>query len=114
MKTFIPFGYLVGALSKGIPVVVGVDNRPGSPNTDNSTDHFIVIVGMGTEPDGRKYFQFFDSSTENTFDGASRHNKLYYNSTSGKVSGKSYSPYASYPGTHNYIMTQVRKSKRKN
>jgi hypothetical protein len=46
--------YLISALQRGIPIIVGVDDQPGSANpaTDNTTDHFIVIVGMGTDANG--------------------------------------------------------------
>jgi hypothetical protein len=41
--------YIIGALQAGIPVVVGVDCRPGTSlgSNDNTTDHFVTIVGMG-------------------------------------------------------------------
>ena len=55
--------YLKYALSNGIPVIVGVDNKPGHPgNLDSTTDHFLVLVGMGTDSNG-KYFQFYDNAS---------------------------------------------------
>lgn len=102
--------YLKYALENGIPVIVGVDNHSGSPNknTDNTTDHFIVIVGMGTDTTG-KYFQFYDNASGNTSQGASPLNKLYYNSRTGIISGTSQTAYAQryYP----YKITMIRKSK---
>lgn len=102
--------YLKYALENDIPVIVGVDNHSGSPNknTDNTTDHFIVIVGMGTDTTG-KYFQFYDNASGNTSQGASPLNKLYYNSRIGIISGTSQAnPYA--VGLI-YTITMIRKSK---
>jgi len=108
--------YLIEALNNKIPVLVGVDNRPGTPSTanlDGCTDHFVVIVGMGTDDKG-KFFQFVDSSTPNISDGASYSNRLYYNATTGKISGKTANErYRNMPGMHDYIITQVRKSIKK-
>lgn len=103
--------YLKYALSNGIPVIVGVDDAPGHPgNIDNSTDHFIVIVGMGTDSNG-KYFQFYDNASGEVSQGASTLNKLYYNSTTGIISGSSqcidYVNTTEYP----YRVTMIRKSK---
>jgi len=67
--------YMIDKLSNGIPVLAGVDVRAGSSNGDNTTDHFIVIVGMGSDTKG-KYFSFYDSSTNWPIYGASLKNKL--------------------------------------
>ncbi|SFA41240.1 hypothetical protein SAMN04488511_102277 [Pedobacter suwonensis] len=104
--------YLQSALSQGIPVLVGVDAFAGSSNADNVTDHFVVIVGSGVDPVKGNYFNFYDSSTNNSTKGTSDQNRLYYNSTTGKISGPTqtgYTSQASNPG-HDYIVTQVRKS----
>ena len=104
--------YLVDALSNNIPVLVGIDNQPGSsnPGTDKSTDHFVVIVAMGTDANG-KYFRFYDSATSYPWKGTSNDNKLYYTS-SGLITGKSKTSYAtSQSYMHDYIVTMVRKSK---
>jgi hypothetical protein len=108
--------YLIDALGKKIPVLIGVDNRLGTPspkNLDKSTDHFVVIVGMGTDAVG-KYFQFVDSSTNNISTGASYSNRLYYNPATGKITGRTANvQYRNLPGMHDYIVTQVRKSIKK-
>lgn len=107
--------YVISSLSQKIPVLIGVDNRPGAPsaNLDNSTDHYVVIVGMGTDEKG-KYFQFMDSATENRSTGASYNNRLYYDSVTGKITGKtSIVGYRSQPGMRDYTVTQVRKSIKK-
>lgn len=105
--------YTIDALQKGIPVFIAVDNRVGTPsnkNLDNSTDHFVVIVGMGTDPLKGKYFQFVDNSTTIPSYGASYNNRLYYNATTGGISGKTQSAYGRSVGFYDYKVTQIRKS----
>ncbi len=107
--------YVIRSLSQKIPVLIGVDNRPGAPkeNKDNSTDHYVVIVGMGSDTKG-KYFQFVDSATDNPSTGASYSNRLYYNATTGKITGRTaIVGYRNLAGMHDYIVTQVRKSIKK-
>lgn len=101
--------YLKYALSNGIPVIVGVDDNPGHPgNLDSTTDHFIVIVGMGSDSTG-KYFQFYDNATKVLSNGTSNLNKLYYNASSGLIRGTSQAqPYAT---GLTYTITMIRKSK---
>ena len=103
-------GYLLSALHRGIPVIVGVDCWPGSsnPGTDNTTDHFIVIVGSGTDSNGN-FFTFFDNSTSNALLGANPNNKLYYNQTTGYIRGRSQTYYGSQ--ANYYTVTMIRKSK---
>ena len=107
--------YLLAALKSNIPVIVGVDNKDGSPNdaTDKSTDHFIVIVGAGSD-NGNNYFLFYDNATGNAAQGASSNNRLYFNSALGIIFGRSEVVNANNPlfGRRNYIVTQVRKSKK--
>jgi len=45
--------YVKNAIKNKIPVVVGVEDGEGSPNTDKVTDHFVVIVGKRTDTSGR-------------------------------------------------------------
>lgn len=87
--------YMKGALQAGIPVIVGIDYMNGVPvntttgkalNPDLTTDHFVVIVGMGTDAEG-KFFRFYDSATKARLIGTSANNKLYYNETTGVISG---------------------------
>lgn len=101
--------YLVYAITNSIPVVVGVDKESGSPNvnTDNTTDHFIVIVGMGSDAGGN-YFTFYDNSTSSVARGASSLNRLYVDYTNHTITGKSMTPYAQ---GSTYQVTQIRKSK---
>ncbi|WP_165764405.1 S8/S53 family peptidase, partial [Flavobacterium aurantiibacter] len=103
--------YLRYALTNGIPVIVGVDNHSGSPNplTDNTTDHFVVVVGMGQDSNG-KYFRFFDNASGDVAKGTSYLNKLYYNPLTGIFSGTSQA--TPYSEGLTYTLTMVRKSKR--
>jgi hypothetical protein len=100
--------YLYSAIQRGIPVVVGVDEGPGSPNkkTDNTTDHFVVIVGMGKDSIGN-YFSFYDNATSDIINGTSPNNKLYINTSTWSISGTS----AVYGPSVPYVLTMVRKSK---
>jgi hypothetical protein len=104
--------YIISKLQSGKPVIVGVDNRPGTPstsNTDGKTDHFITIVGSGENSLG-KYFTFFDNATSSSSSGTTPFSKLYYSASSGIISGPAfvnpnYSPY------YAYRVTQIRKNK---
>lgn len=103
-------GYLLSALQRGIPVIVGVDDKLGSsnPDTDKTTDHFVVIVGSGTDALGN-YFIFFDNASGNPAQGASPNNRLYYDSVTGLIKGRSQTDYAI--SLNDYIVTMIRKSK---
>lgn len=102
--------YLKYALSAGIPVIVGIDDAPGHPrNLDKTTDHFIVIVGMGTDSFG-KFFRFYDNASGEVAQGASDNNKLYYNSATGLITGNSQTDYAKKQPLP-YTITMIRKSK---
>ncbi|MBU0696837.1 MAG: hypothetical protein KKE39_10000 [Bacteroidetes bacterium] len=102
--------YLKYALSESIPVIVGVDDASGYPgNLDKTTDHFIVIVGMGTDVNG-KYFSFYDNASGDVIQGVHSNNKLYYNSSTGFISGNSQTDYAKAQ-PRPYSITMIRKSK---
>lgn len=105
-------GYISGALQAGIPVVVGVDCCSGSsfPSYDNTTDHFVVIVGMGNDPSFGNYFKFYDCSAFNRILVTSNLNKLFIRSN-GQVGDTSATLYSTSSGFHDYIITQVRRSK---
>ena len=122
-------GYIKGALMANIPVIVAVDHSPGHPgNPDGKADHFVVIVGMGIDQYG-KFFRFFDNGTSNTWNGTSILNKLYFDSSTGLISGASSAPkptdysYYRYPsnyqtnpeqaGKAKFTVTHVRRSKNK-
>ena len=66
--------YIHGQLEKGIPVFVGVDEGVTSSINNGTTDHFIVIVGQGSDKRGN-YFLFYDNGTESPERGTSSNNK---------------------------------------
>lgn len=84
--------YLKKALKSKTPVMVGVDDSTDvdihpktkkfdHANTDHVTDHYVVIVGMGTDATG-KYFLFYDNALNPDIDNqreisTSPENKLY-------------------------------------
>ncbi len=105
-------GYLKSALQRGIPVIVGIDDIDGSsnPQTDNTTDHFVVIVGMGTDTHGN-YFSFYDNASGDPSQGTNINNKLYFDSSSWLIKGRSQTSYAS--SLRDYKVTMIRKSKAK-
>lgn len=103
--------YLTGALNEGIPVLVGVDGgSAGGPNFDKSTDHYIVIVGMGIDDEGC-YFRFYDNRTELRTIGTSAANKLYCRCSDFKIEGRISTDFGItfIP----YIVTHIRKTKKK-
>lgn len=114
IQTRLAITYMIETLAKGIPILAGIDVNPGAPlaNKDNSTDHFIVIVGTGTDTKG-KYFQFMDSSTNYPTLGASQNNKLYFDPISEKITGKTMSQYGTRSNRHDFILTHIRKSIKK-
>lgn len=101
--------YLRYALGNGIPVIVGINTQQGShnPNTDNTTDHFVVIVGMGTDAKG-SYFRFYDNASGTAIFGTHADNKLYYDANTGIISGTFATPSAQ---GLTYTITMIRKSK---
>ena len=103
--------YLKNAIKNKIPVLVGVDDAPKAANTDKVTDHFVTIVGMGTDSTG-KYFLFFDNSTRNVDVGTSSQNRLYCNCENFTIVGHT-DPASTYGrgGYGQYQVTQIRESK---
>jgi hypothetical protein len=103
--------YLKQALKDKTPVVAGVDDGPGSPNADQVTDHFVTIVGMGTDKVG-KYFHFFDNATGDKAGGTSAANRLYPDCTAFKIEGTADNQYARDVATYDtYRVTQIRETK---
>lgn len=100
---------MVSALQRNIPVVIGVDYGNPSPNLDHTTNHFVVVVGMGTDANGRIYFRFYDNYTANPVYGTSQLNTVTYNSATGELTG-------GFIGVQNrvppisYKVAQIRKS----
>jgi hypothetical protein len=100
--------YVNQALQAGIPVLIGVDYAPGYPpgNQDHTTDHFVVIVGAGTDANG-KFYRFYDNGTDQIGRGTNPDNKLYYNDSTGLISGHTHVGKLS---GFTYKVTQIRKS----
>lgn len=74
-------------------------------------DHFIVIVGMGNDSGGN-YFLFYDGATRSNNLGTSNQNKLYFDNTSGKISGLG-RVNDTNGNRYNYVISMIRKSKLK-
>ncbi len=104
--------YMKKALANKIPVTVGVedyddrDKAPNYINPDNITDHFIVIVGMGSDSKGN-YFYFFDNA--HSASGTSLVNKLYCNCEKFSLIGKP-DPRNVYANGRSYIVSTIRES----
>jgi hypothetical protein len=102
-------GYIIGALQAGIPVVVDCRAGTTSPSNDNTTDHFVTIVGMGYNPNEGNFFKYYDCSTYSISQGARASNKLRLLST-GRFEGQFPTIYANTAGFYPYRITQVRRS----
>lgn len=96
--------YIDTQLKTNKVVLVGVDDgRTESYNTDDTTEHFLVIVGKGCE-NGAIFYRYFDVGTKHISKGTNLTNKLYLKND-GKISGNS-------PGGNKiYTIAQVRRNK---
>ncbi|WP_375563471.1 hypothetical protein ACE1MK_01190 [Tenacibaculum maritimum] len=70
--------YLDQELEKGNPILVGVRHTYFSTeyNYDNSTDHFVTVVGRGCE-NGKIYYRFYEVGTSWAHYGQHSSNKLF-------------------------------------
>lgn len=104
--------YLKETLKKGIPVVVGVDNDYATYNSDLTTEHFVTIVGMGEESDGRRFFLFYDNASFFTSIGTSLDNKLYCDCEKCLISGTGdeSNTYITRSKKKKYIVAHIRKT----
>jgi len=59
------------------PVIVGVNYKPGSPNRDGITDHFVVLAGYGMDNNSQFYFRFYDPGTSSFSNGTDPLNRFY-------------------------------------
>ena len=107
--------YIKSSLGNGIPVFVGVDDREGAKNPDKTTDHFIVIVGMGYDEENGNYFTAYDNATGIEEAGTSDQNRLYVDYENKRIQSKGRFPnfYAIHDATRPYTVTQVRQSRKK-
>ena len=118
--------YVKESLGIGKPVVVGVEygkiNKTAEPNADFTTDHYVVIVGMGTSSDGKKYFQFYDNAARTIPSGTSEYNRLYCNchkpapilESLESDCQLSENTFISSREWKMYVVSQIRKTKKKN
>lgn len=100
--------YLKNALAGNIPVMVGVEHSSGSSSADKVTDHYVTIVGMGSDAKG-KYFSFYDNATGDIKVGTSSENKIYCDCANYSLIGTGANSYAT-SGYGQYIVTQIRVS----
>jgi hypothetical protein len=73
---------LDGLITNRTPVIVGVDYKDGSSNSDNITDHWVVIVGKGTDAKG-VYYTYYEVAKDQKEDGTSTKNNRFYFNNSG-------------------------------
>lgn len=92
-------------LNNGDPITVGVHHTFGTTyNSDNTTDHFIVIMGRGLD-NGQVYYRFYEVATRHQNMGTHAQNRLYLNGQ--EASGRT--QYRSRSGVQrHYTLTQVR------
>lgn len=104
--------YLKSALKANTPILVGVDDDSTVTNDDLTTEHFIVIVGMGEDDDG-KYFLFYDNAVTSPEIGTSDKNRLYCKPTGHEISGggDKRNTYVYRTEKKNYTVSQVRETK---
>ena len=112
--------YINCELQEGNLVMVGVNHGNFGMNEPNraeglaqdGTDHHIVLVGSGVDPQGRSYYNFYDSATDNVGQGISSTNRLYYNLNSGTLTGNSAAPLDdnSNDGASGYQVTTIRRT----
>ncbi|PKQ61101.1 hypothetical protein BZG02_16785 [Labilibaculum filiforme] len=104
--------YLKETLGKGIPVMAGVDDDYYMYNDDQTTEHYITIVGMGEDSKG-KYFLFYDNATGDVVVGASAENKLYCKCDEHKFEGEGdlNNRYIQGTAKKTYTISHIRKTK---
>ena len=100
--------YIKSELESGRPVFIGVDDAPNQKINEGTTDHFLVIVGMGNDKIGN-YFQVYDNASGDVQDGTNSSNKLYHDEKKNIVEGKTNTSYSRR--VNPYKLSQVRKNK---
>lgn len=78
-------------------------------NNDLTTDHFVVIVGMGYDDKGKLYYLFYDVGTNSINEkqykaGSNDYNRLYLQNDY-SLRGRS-----QIPSKHFYVVTQIRRN----
>jgi RHS repeat-associated protein len=96
-------------LEAGRPLLIGVDYHSGNsnPNTDKTTDHFIVLTGRGFDNDGNLFYTGFENvDGGSNSDGTSTTQNRFYPQADGTLQGGT-----TYTG--GMTITQVRPVKEK-
>jgi hypothetical protein len=101
--------YLKSALKAKTPVAAGVEDGGGSPNADKVTDHFVVVVGMGSDGLGN-YFHFYDNATGDKDEGTSDKNRLYVNCDDYMIKGTADNAYVRITEYKSYLVSQIRET----
>ncbi|MFL0081349.1 hypothetical protein [Tenacibaculum maritimum] len=98
--------YLDQELEKDNPILVGVRHTYFSTeyNYDNSTDHFVTVVGRGCE-NGKRFFRFYEVGTSYSDKGQHDDNRLYINDN-WSITG-----IPQHNLTRTYTLTQIRGNK---
>ena len=94
-------------LEAGNQVIVGLtytDKQEANKATDNTTDHFVTLVGRGMDDKGM-YFTFFENATGQQSTGTDTQTNRFYIQSDGTLQGSS----TWLKGT-NSTVTQVRKN----
>ena len=105
-KAKLAIKYLDKQLELGKPIIVGVDHTykyKGGINNDDSTDHFVVIIGRSSDKVGT-FYRFYEVGTKYENKGSSDDNKLYVKNNNTLKGIPSYSP------KHKYTVIQIRKN----
>lgn len=73
--------YINACLSAGVPAMVGVNHtfayKKAASNNDNTTDHWLTIIGRGSDEKG-KFFIYTDPGTKYKATGTSSENNRLY------------------------------------
>ena len=99
------------SLESGNAIMVGVDygkTKHDDNNQDKTTDHFIVIVGRGSDDNG-EFFTFYENAVNNKDKGTKISTNRLYIQSDGTLKGKT-----SWSNKLTYIVTQVGPNKEKN
>ena len=92
------------------PIMVGVNHTIGKGKNEGTTDHFVVIYAYGNFGDGKKYYRYYETGSNNTKNGftgtAERVNYFIYDTNNGNP--LLYNPNTYRTSNTRYDVTQVR------
>ncbi len=98
------------SLESGNSIIVGVDytsSQSANIGTDNTTDHFVTIVGRGNDKGG-EFFTFYENAISNKEKGTDVGTNKFYLQTDGTLKGKT-----SWSEKVEFKVTQVRPTNKK-